>query len=43
MPIRPENRSRYPAHWRGLAFDPSRAVECQDAETGCPGMWVPTR
>ena len=29
--------------WRGLAFDPSRAVESQDAETGCPGMWVPTR
>lgn len=29
--------------WRGLAFDPSRAVECGDAETGEPGMWVPTR
>lgn len=29
--------------WAGLAFDPSRAVESQDAETGCPGMWVPTR
>lgn len=29
--------------WAGLAFDPSRAVECQDAETGCSGMWVPTR
>lgn len=27
--------------WKGLAFDPSRAVECSDAETGEPGMWVP--
>lgn len=27
--------------WRGLAFDPTRAVECSDAETGEPGMWVP--
>ena len=29
--------------WAGLAFDPSRAVECGDAETGEPGMWVPVR
>lgn len=27
----------------GLAFDPSRAAECSDAETGEPGMWVPTK
>lgn len=38
------NPSNLPGfQYRGLAFDPSRAVECQDAETGEPGMWVPVR